>query len=122
MPAIYMQQRGDIGVQYGQVHGGGSGQVAVTLGVGEGQELCAVHGQPELGLHQSFLLYAGLAHVTLLAGFLQQAGGLSAAARQPNTGVEVVSRSWRGPLLLLRQAVGDDDPGDRRGLRREEMV
>jgi hypothetical protein len=34
-----MQQRGDIGVQDGQVHGRGSGQVAVTLGVGEGQEL-----------------------------------------------------------------------------------
>ena len=34
-----VQQRGDIGVQDGRVHGGGSGQVAVTLGVGEGQEL-----------------------------------------------------------------------------------
>jgi hypothetical protein len=34
-----VQQRGDIGVQDGWVHGWGSGQVAVTLGVGEGQEL-----------------------------------------------------------------------------------
>jgi len=34
-----VQQRGDVGVQDGRVHGRGSGQVAVTLGVGEGQEL-----------------------------------------------------------------------------------
>jgi hypothetical protein len=34
-----VQQRGDVGVQDGRVHSGGSGQVAVTLGVGEGQEL-----------------------------------------------------------------------------------
>ena len=34
-----VQQRGDIGVQDGQVHGEGSDQVAVTLRVGEGQKL-----------------------------------------------------------------------------------
>ena len=34
-----MQQGGDIGIQDDWVHGWGSGQVAVTLGVGEGQEL-----------------------------------------------------------------------------------
>jgi hypothetical protein len=34
-----VQQGGDIGIQDDWVHGWGSGQVAVTLGVGEGQEL-----------------------------------------------------------------------------------
>ena len=34
-----VQQRGDVGAQDGRVRGEGSGQVAVTLGVGEGQEL-----------------------------------------------------------------------------------
>lgn len=34
-----VQPRGDIGVQDDRIHGGRSGQIAVTLGVGERQEL-----------------------------------------------------------------------------------
>ncbi len=34
-----VQHRGDVGAQDGRVRGEGSGQVAVTLGVGEGQGL-----------------------------------------------------------------------------------
>ena len=38
-PVVPLCSRGDVGAQDGRVHGEGSGQVVVTLGVGEGQEI-----------------------------------------------------------------------------------